>query len=242
MNKPTVRRAAAKPHPSTCIDPPRLPLAGFADGAQRTAGDQLAADWAAAPAELTDRCSFADTIVSDRSYTGQEAERVIADRVCFRNVDFSGTILPRMELIDVRFEACDLSNASWPGADFTRVELVECRLSGLKLIEADLRHVKVAHCNAAFAAWRVARFKHVRFDECLLSEADFSEADLRGVAFARCNLSAADFSSTQLVGCDLRTSTLDGLRVGAASLRGAIVEPLQAAWRAVNLGLDVRWE
>jgi len=48
-------------------------------------------------------------------------------------------------------------------------------------------------------------------------------------------------SFAKLDGADLRGSKVDGLQIAVDNLRGAIVEPFQAAYFATLLGLEVRW-
>ena len=56
----------------------------------------------------------------------------------------------------------------------------------------------------------------------------------------RCDLTEADLLGRKLKSADLRESTIDGIRVGARELEGAIIDPLQAVEVATLLGLTVK--
>jgi len=82
----------------------------------------------------------------------------------------------------------------------------------------------------------------VRFEKCNLANADFQGSNLAGVRFANCDLSNAEMSHTTLVGADFRGSKIDGLKVGARELPGAIVDHFQAAYLASLLGIVIKDE
>jgi uncharacterized protein YjbI with pentapeptide repeats len=61
------------------------------------------------------------------------------------------------------------------------------------------------------------------------------------VVFEHCDLREAQLSFAKLGGTDFRGSQLENLRVGMESLRGAIVDPAQAAYLAGLMGLKVMY-
>ncbi|HRW47025.1 MAG TPA: pentapeptide repeat-containing protein, partial [Caldilinea sp.] len=79
-----------------------------------------------------------------------------------------------------------------------------------------------------------------RFDRCDLSGADLQATDLTGARFARCKLDEVEFSQAVLSGADLRTSTIERMRVGITELHGAIVDPFQASYLAGIMGLVIK--
>ena len=89
---------------------------------------------------------------------------------------------------------------------------------------------------------RHARWKRAHFEGCDLSGADWNGADARGLVFQDCDLRGADFNFCQLQGADWRGCQTENISIDAPSLRGLIVEPMQAAQLARVLGLDVRWD
>ena len=100
--------------------------------------------------------------------------------------------------------------------------MVDCRLDALRLDGAALESVRVVRSSLAGANLSGLRWKQVELDE----------ADLSG----------ANVAGTSLKGLDLRSCRLEGLTAGDSlrELRGAIVDPIQAAELARLLGLDIR--
>jgi uncharacterized protein YjbI with pentapeptide repeats len=148
--------------------------------------------------------------------------------------------LPKLRLLDVQLEACDLTGAIWEQARLQRVTFNGCRLRGVQLLEAHCENA-VFHDslleNSNFAS---ATFKAARFENCDLREAVFTEADLGNVVFQRCDLTHADLRGSKLTGADLRGSIISGMQVGAPELKGAIIDPTQAVQVASLLGLSVK--
>ncbi|RYX81655.1 pentapeptide repeat-containing protein [bacterium] len=228
---PKKRATAPKAHPSELIRAPQLPRQiddGYGDALHRR--------------DIAYKAAFSKIVVRGANLSATSAEKVAFDVVLFDGVELSDTNFDELDLTDSRLETCAISNALWHKSSLNRVEIVGSRGQGLQLNESFLRHVVFDNCSLAYAQFRVARFEHVKFVNCNLRGADFSQADLRGVAFTDCELREADFSYSKLEGTDLRTSTLDNIRVGAESLKGVIVEPMQAAYLCKIMGLDVRWE
>lgn len=211
------------------IEPPRIGT----DLEQRT-------DLPGAP--LDDEARYDALELTGARVLDARASRVIVATSRLRSVSLAAGVLPGLELIDDRLDDCDLANIEIESGSLERVELVGCRLVGLKAPESRWRDVVARECNASLAQFRYATFRRVRFEHCDLRSADFLGADLRGVVFDDCDLRNATLSSTRLAGADLSTSRIEGLQVGIESLRGAIVEPLQAAQLAALMGLKILWE
>ena len=143
---------------------------------------------------------------------------------------------------DCRFESCDLSHLPGARLSVTRAEFDGCRARALECNASDWSDVTFRNCNLSGTNFRGSRWKRARFEGCDLGQSDWNGADARGLVFQNCDLRGADFNFCQLAGADWRTCQSEGVSLGAASLRGLIVEPVQAAQLARILGLDVRWE
>ncbi len=142
---------------------------------------------------------------------------------------------------DVRFEECDLANVTAAGAYGARVEFLGCRLLGFSAPESSWYDILWRDCSANLVHFRYAKFVRVRFENCDFKDADFQNCDLRGAVFHNCKLEGAQFSFCQLDKADWRGSDVTGLRVNAASLKGVVVTPFQAACFGKLLGLRVSW-
>lgn len=140
---------------------------------------------------------------------------------------------------DVRFSRCDLANVEIRALKATRVEFLECRMTGLRIAEAELQSLLVSGGDQRYAQFRFANFQTSEFEGCDLQEADFYGADLRGCIFRRCNLQNVEMSKAKLTGTDFRGSIVDGLRLSAEDLAGAVVDAAQALAFAPLLGIRI---
>jgi len=190
-----------------------------------------------------------DQLVSDANYdsidlTGadfsdQVANMVTITRGHLTKVALARTHLQRLDLNKVKLIECDLANAVWERTRLEKVHLKESRLTGWNISRALVRDCVFDACEASFSVFSYVAFKKCRFLNCNLRGADFQDADLRNVVFENCNLKEAQMSFAKLEGTDLRGSEITGLRVGIEHLRGAIVDPSQAAYLSGLMGLKV---
>jgi uncharacterized protein YjbI with pentapeptide repeats len=174
------------------------------------------------------------------SFENRSFESASFELVRCRHVVFIRAKLPKLHLLDVRLDVCDLSAADLEEGHIRRAEFAGCRMWGTDLYKAQFQDVLFHECNAEHAVFTQATFKAARFEKCNLGGVSFAEADLSGVAFHRCDLSQADLRGATLKGADLRTSILEGMQVNAQDLRGAIIEPAQAVQIATILGIEIR--
>ena len=190
---------------------------------------------------IEDDTTYSDVEISEREYSGQSARRVAFARCAFERMDFSKSEFPEIEWSDVTAKNGDFANSVWRKAILHRVELDSCRLVGWQMNEAHIASTLLRECNASLAQFRFTNFKAVRFENCNLYRADFQEADLRGVIFQNCDLRESQMSFAKLDKTDFRGSDVVGLQVKVENLKGAIVEPFQAAYFARLMGLNVKW-
>ena len=190
---------------------------------------------------LQSRERYSGLKLTSGNFGGQVADRLVFEECLLTHIELSTTHMSHVEMLDVRCTDCNLANAVWTPAIFQRVEWLTCQMTGLILSEANFQDVLFKECNGSFAQFRFASFQRVHFVNCNLVEADFQEADLSGVNFENCNLSRADMSKAKLNGVDLRSSEIEGLRIGAQEIQGAIINPTQAVALVQALGVIVKW-
>lgn len=176
--------------------------------------------------ELEDREDY-----SGLNLTGHRFESV--DGVSFKElrlkeIDWSGAYLRRLDLTDVLFAACNLSNAKWEHTGAMRVAFDSCLLTGLALKAATLKHVTFQACQGRFLQFEGCNLQGARFERCVLTEASFVGSNLTGAVFIDCELHNAVFTGSTLQAADFRRSNVEASRVGQAELRGAVVSPTQA--------------
>lgn len=178
--------------------------------------------------------------IINANMTERQLDLVIFKEILFAGTTLAGTrfVAPRFDT--VRLENCDLANAEWPRLIAQRIEFVGCRMDGFTIPEAFARDVRFDECSMRFARLRFGTLKSAHFERCDLSGADFQGTDLTGAVFARCKLDDAEFSQALLAAADLRTSTIERIRVGISELKGAIVDPFQASYLAGLMGLVIK--
>ncbi|MBP1627161.1 MAG: pentapeptide repeat-containing protein [Holophagaceae bacterium] len=189
--------------------------------------------------KLESEATYESIDVTGLDLSGQHATMVTISKSHLSKASFARTCLQRLDLTKVKLDECDLANAVWERARLDKLKINGCRLTGLNLSNAHVREAVFQSCEASFSNFRSVSFRKSRFVNCNLKGADFQDADLRHVVFENCNLREAQMSFAKLEGTDFRGSEIDDLRVGMDSLRGAIVDPLQAAYLSGLMGLKV---
>ena len=201
------------------------------------AGDAAAED-AASLFEPRD-VSIGERLVGGIKMEGREWGRFRAEASVLDRVSLAGGRFGSIRLKDVRLVNCDLANLVTHGLELVRVEFVNCRMTGLRGGEADCQDILVSEGDQRYCQFRYGRFKSAEFDSCNFEDADFQGTDLSGSQFRRCRLRNAEMSEVKLVNADLRGSLVEGLKLNAQDLRGAVVDPSQAMIFAPLLGIRI---
>lgn len=157
----------------------------------------------------------------------------------WERVGLARTRFRKFDLEKLEMEGCDLANAVWDEARLDRVQVRESRLTGLCLAEALVKDSSILSCEIAMANFRSSVFRKVRFSDCNLRGADFQRADLRQAVFERCDLRDVQMTFAKLDGTDFRGSRIEHMQVRIEDLRGAVVEPSQAAYLSGLMGLKI---
>ncbi len=202
------------------------------------------------PKEMTVTTLSEDSLRSHEEYNAvrfkgghridQQVDALVLQQVQFQAANLDGSSLYAPKLSDVRLSECSLANTSCERLIAHRTEFIGCRLVGLAIADGYLQDVLFRECDLQLASLRFCTFKTVRFERCNLRGVNFQGADLSGVRFTRCDLSNAQLSQAKLQGTDFRTSLIEGLKVGAQEVVGAVVDPIQAAYMASLLGLVIK--
>lgn len=169
--------------------------------------------------------AYEDARLNGSGQAGVTGEGLLR-RCVVDGVDLSCAVLAHLDVMDVRLEGVDLSNASVGGA-VKRVELLRCRGIGLRLALEHAVDMYAHDSRLDYAIIEIGRVKGLAvFDGCSLRESVIS-GDLSGVVFSDCDLTGAEFAANRAQDCDLRGSRLDAAR-GLLSLRGATISAAQA--------------
>jgi uncharacterized protein YjbI with pentapeptide repeats len=191
---------------------------------------------------LEDHEEYASIEIFGCDLTEQSARAVFFEEVSLRRTIFTGSRLPKLRMLDVCMEGCDLSGAALDGVRCGRVEFIGCRLLGTQLLSAQLDDVQFKDCNLEGAVFAAGQVKALHFENCILRGATFEGAKLAGTIFRGCDMENADLRNTNLKEVDFRGSKLNGLQVFPKDMLGAIISPTQAVQAASLLGVTVKDE
>lgn len=107
-------------------------------------------------------------LFADCTICGEDIERLCVEKTIFRNVVFIDVSFRHIELTDVIFEKCDLSNADFSGAVIHRTSVKQSKMVGMNVAESTLRNVSFEECHGHFSSFSYSNMKQVRFDHCAL--------------------------------------------------------------------------
>ncbi|WP_342564648.1 pentapeptide repeat-containing protein [Paenibacillus sp. FSL R7-0345] len=178
--------------------------------------------------------------ISDIQLEYQEAEKVSFDKVLFKNVTISESTLRAIELTDVVFENCDLSNVDFSEAFVHRTEFRQCKMIGTDFTRARFQNVSVIDSLCDFSSFRFGKLKLIGFSQCSLNSADYYQADFQKVSFEDCTIDQAVMAGVKLKDTDLSSCEFSGLQVDIEDLPGCIISADQAASFAGLLGLVIK--
>ena len=164
------------------------------------------------------------------------------ERCTFRQVSFADTRWARAS-----FDGCTFSSCDFTGAHMARSFLRDCRLSDCRFTGADfhgsyIERVSFRSCLLGYANLSESKAQHVKFVSSALREASLDHMKAKSLAFEDADLTRAELFGTSLKGCDLSSSTIDGIRISDtfAELKGASVSLEQAPAVLSVLGVRVK--
>ncbi len=189
---------------------------------------------------LADYDEYAERKIASSDLYEISAKNVLFEESILQRVTLTGAKLPKLRLLDVRFEHCDISAAFLENCRSQRVEFVGCRLLGIQMLSAVMNDLLFKDCNLEGAIFASAKGKHLRFENCQLQNATFESASLEEITFERCDLSRVDFRNTKFTKADLRGSTLNGMQIDADAVKGIVISPEQAIQMVGLLGVIVQ--
>lgn len=185
-----------------------------------------------------------DILITERLIEGARIENRAAGTLriessILEGVSLAGSSFASIIWKDVRLVRCDLANLETRYLTLTRVELIDCRMTGFRAGEANCQDILVSAGDQRHCQLRFSKFKSAEFDSCNFAEADFQGTDLSGSIFRKCTLRNTEMSKVRLLNADLRGSLIEGLRMNAEDVRGAVVDPSQAMIFASLLGIRI---
>lgn len=154
---------------------------------------------------------------------------------------FISCSLEKADFIDVRFHNCDFSNCAFHESYFSRCDIQGCKGVGADFGNGKWQNVTVADCNFRYAGFDRTSMHTVQITDSSLYGANMAGCTLKNLMLQQVDCSSVSFFQTPLKGLDFTTCHLDGIVVSGdfRELRGAIVNPYQAAELAKLMGLVI---
>jgi fluoroquinolone resistance protein len=165
----------------------------------------------------------------DRSFDSIDLKQVLISQSEFQSCDFNRCDLSQSVFADCRFDdctfqSCDLSLVKFKSVHFRNSTFVGSKLVGIdwtgvsKTFSVDFRD-----CVLNFANFSVMNLKKRKIVNCIAHEVSFAESnmtecdctmtDFAGSTFSKTNLTKADFSDARNYRIDVRTNTIDKMKL-----------------------------
>ena len=162
------------------------------------------------------------------------------DGCIFSGVDMRSVTFRNVSLTDCVFTGCDISNRVFSGVSLRRVSFERCLLTGLDLSQSGIYDLSVSDSKAMYLNFTRSKVRNMSFTDTDMSGSFFLDTDLKGALFRACRLSECEFSGVSLKGTDLSECDISGIRADMFSVRGMIIDPLQAQDLAGLLGVVLK--
>lgn len=146
--------------------------------------------------------------------------------------------LDRPQLVDLRFDGCDLSGIVATGFGMRRVAMRGTRLRSVSLVKGQYDDGLLEECVTDEFSMRFSRLRNVTFRDCDLTGADFYQATFEHVSFEGCRLRTARFHAATIKCLRISNCDMSGL-AGALDLKGAVVDVADLASLAPSLAGEV---
>ena len=137
-------------------------------------------------------------------------------------------------------EAGSFSNCTFIDCGFFGATFTECKFVGAKFERCTFDQLTITGGDWSFTGLHGADLHNATIRGVRMRETDLTAANCAGATMRELDLSGALLEKANFDGCDLRGSDLTALDPWTATIRRAVVDPVQALTIATALGLDVR--
>jgi len=100
-----------------------------------------------------------NALIADQQVTAQTSEHPIIEQCQFENTIFTHNQFFRVEVTDVIFKNCDLSNCQFEKSSWYRVHFINCKLVGTTFDQSFFKDILFEACNLNLAAIRRTCFE-----------------------------------------------------------------------------------
>ncbi len=184
--------------------------------------------------DLDDDAHLDEVAVGPGVDVGRAIHGLTISRSTVTGVRLTAATLHGVELVDVRFEDCDLSGTTLVDAELRRVTFRRCRLSGLvaaDMVATDLRIVD----SRADEVW----LRAARLERCAIVDCDLTGSDWYGARVARSRITGSRLDGSELSGVELDDVALHGSTLADARGMGGLRNVVIGSDQVLDIALPV---
>ncbi|GEK33557.1 pentapeptide repeat-containing protein [Kurthia sibirica] len=189
---------------------------------------------------LEEDAELAHCLIKDALFENERLERPRLSNMIIKGSSFVQSDFEGIDVVDTRFENCDLSNVNMSKSSIHRVEFINCKLLGVNMTESSIGNVNFQDSIANMAMFADSKLEKVIFNNTQLQNADFYSCKFKKVDFDSCNLNEASFQDTSMKGIDISTSTFDDLTISIETVKGCTISSYQAIHFSRLMGLIIK--
>ena len=155
------------------------------------------------------------------------------------NVNFENCTFRYIDLMDVTFEKCDLSNIDFSEGSIFRTEFVNCKMIGSKIEDAHLKDCLFKNILGDYSSFAFSKLNKVSFESSSFASSIFMEVKNKYMNFDDCNFKKSVFTKTYLEDVNLSNCEIDGIEIGIPELYKVKVNASQGLELVKLIGLIV---
>ena len=162
------------------------------------------------------------------------------DSCIFDHIDFDLVKLENVELVDVIFENCNLSNQCFDKKCLYRVVFKNCKMIGSSFVDASLHDIKFDGCLTRYLNFSGAKIAGILIQNSELKEASFLENEIKNMTLDQVKFPQTEFMQTKLKEVDFSSCDITDATFDFYSLKGITVDAFQCQSLVGMLGVRIK--
>lgn len=158
----------------------------------------------------------------------------------FERIIFKETSLLKINIDDVIFINCDLSNIKFIELRAYRIKFVNCKLVGTNFINSTINNISIIDSKCDYINISGSNIKNIEVINSNFIEASLIDTKLKNTDFKEVNFKNIEVINTPLKDIDLSNSIIEGIRIDLKSLKGSIINIYQSMDLINLLGVKVK--
>lgn len=181
------------------------------------------------------RLSFSGSPQGELSIEDRTFEQCYFNDVDFQNIRFSGC-----DFVDCVFDHCLFFRSDFSSRLMCRVNFRDCKMLNADFSESVLENVLFENCLMRYANFSGTEIKNCTFDKTQCTDSYFERMKVKKWVLKDCDLSKGRIFSCHWEGTDLSSTALSDISIDANSLKGTILNEIQALAVVKLLGVEIK--